>query len=125
MGGLVSVFIAFIFIFSLSSFTSSSLVPDWMPKYVSMPQTESDKEFKTILLWNSFFEDTSYGFRTLVGDQWQSDETFYKLGCAEFRCRVTTNRSLVDQAQFDGILFHERNTKSRDLPSKDQRRPDQ
>ena len=31
----------------------------------------------------------------------------------------------MEQSQFDGILFHERNINPRDLPSKDQRRPDQ
>ena len=31
----------------------------------------------------------------------------------------------MEQSQFDGILFHERNIKPRDLPSKEQRRPDQ
>jgi len=124
LGGLVSVFIAFTFIFSLSDFTSSSLVPDWLPKYVYM-QRESEPEFKIILLWNTFFEDPSYGFRSLVGDQWQSNDTFYKLGCAQSRCLVTRNRNLMEQSQFDAILFHERNIKTKDLPSKDQRRPDQ
>ena len=31
----------------------------------------------------------------------------------------------MEQSQFDGILFHERNINTRDLPTKDQRRPDQ
>ena len=31
----------------------------------------------------------------------------------------------MEQSQFDAILFHERNIKPRDLPSKEQRRPDQ
>ena len=34
-------------------------------------------------------------------------------------------RNLMEQSQFDGILFHERNINTRDLPTKDQRRPDQ
>ena len=78
LGGLVSVFIVFIFIFSLSSFSSSSLVPEVslevlasikprninprLPNYVYI-QRESDPEFKIILLWNTFFEDPSFGFR--------------------------------------------------------------
>ena len=32
---------------------------------------------------------------------------------------------MMDQSQFDAVLFHERNIEIRDLPRKDERRPDQ
>ena len=61
LGGLVSLFIAFIFIFSLASVKPRNINPR-LPKYVYI-QRESDPEFKIILLWNTFYKDPSFGFR--------------------------------------------------------------
>ena len=60
LGGLVSLFIAFIFIFSLASIKPGNINPR-LPKYVYIHR-ESDPEFKIILLWNTF-KDPSFGFR--------------------------------------------------------------
>ena len=56
VGGIVSVFL--VFTFSLSSLSPQSLGGDFRrPNYFYTP------DLKIILLWNSFFDDPSYGFR--------------------------------------------------------------
>ena len=68
VGGLVSIFIFFFFIFSLSSFFNQFLGGNFgKPNHFDIPrsQRESDPEFKIILLWNAFFADPTYGFRRL------------------------------------------------------------
>ena len=74
------------------------------------------------------------------GSNWQRPSTLSDLGCEEYRCLLTTNRSvtptillnyntslrsLVHLSSFDAVLFHERNIQLTDLPRKDQRRPEQ
>ena len=78
-GLLLPVFIVLIFIFTISSFEPGWLVSEHLAetkyassrlrngtrKHRSTTFVNVDNDFKIILLWNSFFGDSSFGFRNL------------------------------------------------------------
>ena len=79
-GLLLPVFIVLIFIFTISSFEPGWLVSEQnrvlikyassrfrngTRKHRSTTFVDVDNDFKIILLWNSFFGDSSFGFRNL------------------------------------------------------------
>jgi len=99
----------------------SFLPSEWLEKNYF---EDSKENFKYILLWNTFFEDESFGLKYLVGDSWRSKETFSKLQCSQFNCSVVNERSYFHHfTSFDAVVFHERNLQNSDLPN--QRSPEQ
>ncbi|XP_053949982.1 alpha-(1,3)-fucosyltransferase C [Anastrepha ludens] len=59
---------------------------------------------RTILLWNSFFEDKRWGLsEDSMGPNYFRDE----FNCHEYRCDLTNNRDFLPTIEmFDAVLFH-------------------
>eukprot|EP00092_Neocalanus_flemingeri_P045591 GFUD01051004.1.p1 GENE.GFUD01051004.1~~GFUD01051004.1.p1 ORF type:complete len:409 (-),score=78.35 GFUD01051004.1:23-1249(-) len=83
---------------------------------------------KTILFWTSFYGDTSWKgvFQQLLGKDLGGPDSFMMMECPETRCRLTSNRSLLDNvSMYDAIVFNQRNLDLADLPPSDSRLPHQ
>jgi len=83
---------------------------------IVVPQYKED-DFKYILLWNTFFRDSTFEFKNWIGENWISRKTFHSIKCPETKCFLTNRRNyFFDTSLFDAVIFHERNLNIKDLP---------
>lgn len=59
-------------------------------------------EKKTILLWTDFFDDKNWE----LGNNTLDEKFLEELGCAETRCVITSNKTLMKVEEFDALVFH-------------------
>lgn len=88
------------------------------------PNNIPDPNMKTLLLWTSWFGTDWYIGQGGYSWDGQKHTDLRDFGCDEesYKCTITTNRSyLSDLSLYDGILFHQVDINTRDIPNQDNR----